>query len=139
MDTTEDMTIRQRETFGPLLMVITYKDAQEVIDYVNQRDRPLAFYPFTKDKKLADRYIDRIMSGGVSVNDALFHVAQHDLPFGGVGHSGMGNYRGYDGFRTFSHARSVYKQGFVDLAKLAGTLPPYGEKIANMLNSQIKK
>ena len=67
------------------------------------------------------------------------HVACDDMPFGGVGHSGMGNYRGYDGFRTFSHARAVYKQGFVDLAKLAGTLPPFGEKIAKMLDSQIKK
>lgn len=124
MDTTEDMTIRQRETFGPLLMVMTYNDSQEVIDYVNQRDRPLAFYPFTNDKKLAAHYIDRIMSGGVSVNDALFHVAQHDLPFGGVGPSGMGHYHGYEGFATFSKLRPVFYQANFSFTKFLA--PPYG-------------
>jgi coniferyl-aldehyde dehydrogenase len=123
LDTTEDMTIRNRETFGPLLMVLTYKDAQEVVDYVNARDRPLALYPFTNDGKLADMYIERIMSGGVSVNDALMHVAQHDIPFGGVGPSGMGHYHGYEGFVTFSKLRPVfYQAGFSSLQFLR---PPY--------------
>ena len=108
LDTTADMTIRERETFGPLLMVMTYKEPQEVMDYVNARDRPLAFYPFTNDSKLAELYIERVMSGGVSVNDALLHVAQHDIPFGGVGPSGMGHYHGYEGFVTFSKLRPVF-------------------------------
>ena len=79
------------------------------------------------------------ISGGVSVNAVAMHVACDDLPFGGIGHSGTGNYRGQDGFRTFSHARGVYQEGWVNLAKLAGTLPPYGEKLAKMLAGQIKK
>ena len=123
MDTTEDMIIRQRETFGPLLMVITYKEPQEVIDYINKHDHPLAFYPFTRDKKLADHYIDNIMSGGVCVNDALFHVTQHDLPFGGVGPSGMGHYHGYEGFATFSKLRPVFYQANTTFTKLLA--PPY--------------
>ena len=124
MDTSEDMTIRNRETFGPLLMVMTYKEPQEVIDYVNSKDRPLALYPFTNDRKLSDLYIERIMSGGVTVNDALFHVAQHDIPFGGVGPSGMGHYHGKEGFVTFSKLRPVYYQpGFTSMQFLR---PPYG-------------
>ena len=83
--------------------------------------------------------ISETISGGVSVNAVAMHVACDDLPFGGVGHSGTGNYRGIHGFRTFSHARSVYKEGWVNMAKLAGTLPPYGDKLAKMLDSQIKK
>lgn len=125
LDTTPDMTIRTRETFGPLLMVLTYKEPQEVIDYVNDNDRPLALYPFTNDTKLSDRYIDRIMSGGVTVNDALLHVAQHDIPFGGVGPSGMGHYHGYEGFIACSKLRPVfYQSNFSAMKHLA---PPYGK------------
>ena len=124
-DTTEDMTIRQRETFGPLLMLLTYREPQEVIDYVNAHDRPLALYPFSNNQQLVDRYIERVMSGGVTVNDALFHVAQHDIPFGGVGPSGMGHYHGYEGFITFSKLRPVYYQpGFTAMKFLR---PPYGK------------
>ena len=89
LDTTENMIIRERETFGPLLMVLTYSELEEGIDYVNARDRALAIYPFTPDRERATLYIERIMSGGVTVNDALLHVAQHDLPFGGVGASAI--------------------------------------------------
>ncbi|NND82443.1 MAG: coniferyl aldehyde dehydrogenase [Gammaproteobacteria bacterium] len=134
LDTTEDMTIRQRETFGPILMVMTYTDPQEVIDYVNAHDRPLALYPFTNDKQLAERYIDRIMSGGVTVNDALYHVAQHDIPFGGVGPSGMGHYHGHEGFIACSKLRPVFYQApFTSMKFLA---PPYGkfaDKVYGML------
>ena len=136
LDTTAEMTIRNRETFGPLLMVLTYKDPQEVIDYVNARDRPLALYPFTNDGKLADRYIERIMSGGVSVNDALLHVAQHDIPFGGVGPSGMGHYHGYEGFVTFSKLRPVfYQAGFSSLQFLR---PPYRGFATRVFNLLVK-
>lgn len=125
LDTTEEMTIRNRETFGPLLMVMTYKEPQEVIDYVNSKDRPLALYPFTNNRKVSDLYIERIMSGGVTVNDALFHVAQHDIPFGGVGPSGMGHYHGQEGFITFSKLRPVfYQPGFSSMQMLR---PPYGK------------
>ena len=132
LNTTEEMTIRRREIFGPLLPIVPYREPEEVIDYVNGRDRPLALYPFTNDKELAARYIDRIMSGGVTVNDALFHVAQHNLPFGGVGPSGMGHYHGYEGFITFSKLRPVYYQpGFTATKYLA---PPYGKFADRMLN-----
>lgn len=124
MDTTANMVIRNRETFGPLLMVLTYKEPEEVVKYINGQDRPLALYPFTKNKELQSFYIDRIMSGGVTVNDALFHVAQHDLPFGGVGASGMGHYHGYEGFVTFSKLRPIfYQAGFSAMKYLR---PPYG-------------
>jgi coniferyl-aldehyde dehydrogenase len=125
LDTTPDMTIRSRETFGPFLMVLTYSEPDEVIDYVNERDRPLALYPFTNDSALAAMYIDRIMSGGVTVNDGLLHVAQHDLPFGGIGPSGMGHYHGYEGFLACSKLRPVFYQArFSALKYLA---PPYGK------------
>ena len=136
LDTTPEMTIRSRETFGPLLMVLTYNDAREVVDYVNAHDRPLALYPFTNDRKLSDMYIERIMSGGVTVNDALFHVAQHDIPFGGVGPSGMGHYHGYEGFVTFSKLRPVfYQAGFPAMQYLR---PPYGNFATRVYNLLVK-
>ena len=136
LDTTEDMTIRSRETFGPLLMVLTYKEHEEVVEYVNARDRPLALYPFTNDSKISDMYIDRIMSGGVTVNDALFHVAQHDIPFGGVGPSGMGHYHGYEGFVTFSKMRPVfYQAGFSAMKFLR---PPYGTFATRVYDLMVK-
>jgi coniferyl-aldehyde dehydrogenase len=125
LDTTEEMTIRQRETFGPILMVMSYSQPDEVIDYINAHDRPLAFYPFSKDDKLIERYIERVMSGGVTVNDALFHVAQHDIPFGGVGPSGMGHYHGYEGFIACSKLRPVFYQANLNAMKLLA--PPYGK------------
>lgn len=134
---TDDMLIMQREIFGPLLPVKTYTDPQQVVDYVNGQDRPLAFYPFTNDAKLQDFYITRIMSGGVSVNTALLHVAQHDIPFGGVGASGMGHYHGHEGFVTFSKMRPVFYQGFFSAIKLL-FLPPYRGKANTMMNLLIK-
>lgn len=139
VDPDDSLACMQDEIFGAVLNIKPYNDVDEVIEFINQRERPLALYHFGNDKEEQQKVLRETISGGVSLNAVTMHVACDDMPFGGVGHSGMGNYRGYDGFRTFSHARSVYKQGFVDLAKLAGTLPPYGEKIANMLNSQIKK
>lgn len=136
LDTSENMTIRNRETFGPFLMVLTYKNPQEVIDYVNSKDRPLAFYPFSNDKKLVDMYLDRVMSGGVTVNDALFHVGQHDLPFGGVGASGMGHYHGYDGFVTFSKMRPVYYQA--PFSAMQWLRPPYGKFATFVFNLMVK-
>lgn len=136
LDTSEEMTIRQRETFGPLLMVLTYNDSQEVVDYVNKRDRPLALYPFSNDKAVSAYYIDRIMSGGVSVNDALFHVAQHDLPFGGVGPSGMGHYHGYEGFVTFSKMRPVFYQSKTTAMKHLA--PPYGKFATKVFDTLVK-
>jgi coniferyl-aldehyde dehydrogenase len=136
LDTRPEMTIRSRETFGPFLLVMTYTKAQEVIDYVNSNDRPLALYPFTNDKKLSDLYIDRIMSGGVTVNDALLHVAQHDIPFGGVGPSGMGHYHGYEGFLACSKLRPVFYQASFSAMKFLA--PPYGKRATRVLDFLVK-
>jgi len=136
LDTTGNMTVRNRETFGPILMVLTYKIPDEVIKYINNQDRPLALYPFTKNKELCQLYIDRIMSGGVTVNDALFHVAQHDMPFGGVGPSGMGHYHGHEGFVTFSKMRPVfYQANFTSMKFLA---PPYGRFATKVYDFLVK-
>jgi coniferyl-aldehyde dehydrogenase len=136
LDVTEEMTIANRETFGPLLFVMPYQDKQEIVEYVQAKDRPLAFYAFTNDSHLADFYIENIMSGGVSINDALFHVAQHDLPFGGIGPSGMGHYHGYEGFLTFSKLRPVFKQASFSTIKFLA--PPYGKLANNVLNTLVK-
>lgn len=136
LDTTDDMIISQRETFGPILMVKTYQQPEEVIDYIIQRDRPLAFYPFSNDKALVERYIQSVLSGGVSVNDALFHVGQHDLPFGGIGGSGMGHYHGYEGFLTFSKLRPVFYQASFSSIKFMA--PPYGKFATRVMNLMAK-
>lgn len=136
LDTTSDMQIRNRETFGPLLMVLTYSEPEEVVDYINSHDRPLAFYPFTNDKDLCQSYIDRVMSGGVSVNDALLHVAQHDMPFGGVGPSGMGHYHGYEGFLTCSKLRPVFYQSRFSALKYFA--PPYGKLATRAFDFMLK-
>jgi len=137
LNASEDMILLQREIFGPILPIIPYKDQQHVVEYINERDRPLAFYPFTNDKQLQTYYLDNVMSGGACVNDALIHPGQHDLPFGGVGASGMGHYHGYEGFATFSKLRPVfYQAGFSALKLLA---PPYGKRATNMLNMILKR
>ena len=131
-DTTPDMLIEQREIFGPLLLVFPYQSPDEAIDYINAHDRPLALYPFTNKRKLAEHYIERIMSGGVSVNDALYHYTQHDLPFGGVGPSGMGQYHGYEGFLACSKLRPVFYQARSTSMKLLA--PPYGSFATRVFN-----
>jgi len=137
LDVADDMVLMQREIFGPILPVLPYTDQQQVAAYINRRDRPLAFYPFTNDKALQSFYLDHVMSGGVCVNDALLHPGQHDLPFGGVGASGMGHYHGYEGFATFSKLRPVfYQAGFSALKLLA---PPYGKLADRMLNIILKR
>ena len=123
---TDDMTVMQEEIFGPILPVRTYAGIDEAIGEVNRRDRPLALYYFGPDADERRRVLDRTISGGVTLDDVIFHVSQEELPFGGIGPSGMGSYHGHDGFRTFSHARSVFQQSKLDVAKLGGLKPPYG-------------
>jgi len=136
LNASSDSLINNREIFGPILMVKTYKKPQEVISYINQMDCPLALYPFTHNKVLAKLYINRIMSGGVAINDALFHVGQHDLPFGGAGASGIGHYHGYEGFLTFSKLRPVFYQAKFTLMKFLA--PPYGKFADKMLHNLAK-
>lgn len=139
VDPDDDLATMQDEIFGAVLNIKPYSDLGSALDFINERERPLALYYFGDNREEEQRVISETISGGVSINAVALHVACDDLPFGGIGHSGTGNYRGIDGFRTFSHARSVYKEGWVNMAKLAGTLPPYGDKLAKMLDSQIKR
>jgi coniferyl-aldehyde dehydrogenase len=132
LNPTPDMILSQREIFGPILPVRTYRDRQEVVDYVNSQDRPLAIYPFTRDQDLQRFYVSHVMSGGVSINDPLLHVAQHDLPFGGVGASGMGHYHGREGFETFSKLRPVFRQGPFSAIQIMFQ-PPYAGRPLSLL------
>ena len=136
LNTSDDMIIRQRETFGPLLMVLTYRDPEQVIEYINAGPQPLALYPFSYDRKLVERYIDRIPSGGVTINDALFHVVQHDLPFGGLGQSGMGHYHGREGFEACSKMRPVFHQARFSAFKYLS--PPYGKLVTRAVDWLMK-
>lgn len=125
LDPTDDMKVMQDEIFGPVLPVKQYKDVQETLDYVNSKDRPLGLYYFGDDKAEENKVLTHTTSGGVTVNDVIMHVAQEDLPFGGVGPSGMGSYHGYDGFKNFSHAKAIYSQSKT-VSKLAAAMrPPY--------------
>jgi coniferyl-aldehyde dehydrogenase len=137
LNASEDMAVMREEIFGPVLPLMRYNQIDEAIDYVNAHDRPLGLYYFGADTAEQKRVLERTISGGVTVNDVMFHVGIDDLPFGGIGPSGMGSYHGIDGFRTFSHAKSVYRQGKLDLSKLGGMRPPYGKttqaSIARML------
>lgn len=121
----EGCALRTREIFGPVLPVLPYDSIEEPIAAINARPRPLALYPFSNNKRLVHDLLHRVMSGGVSVNDGLFHVGQHDLPFGGVGDSGMGHYHGYEGFVTFSKMRPVFYQASFSAVKFLW--PPYGK------------
>jgi coniferyl-aldehyde dehydrogenase len=127
---TPDMTIMQEEIFGPLLPVIGYKDAGEPIAYINKHERPLALYWFGKDDAARDEVLARTISGGVTVNDCLFHFTQINQPMGGVGASGTGAYHGEWGFRTLSKLKPVFYRS--PFNRLADLYPPYGAKIARL-------
>ena len=107
---TEEMRIMQEEIFGPILPIKTYSSLEEIINYINDHERPLAIYIFSNNQQFQDRIINETMSGGVTVNDCAMHVGQHDLPFGGIGNSGMGQYHGYEGFLEFTKLRPIFKQ-----------------------------
>ena len=128
LNPTDDMQIMQEEIFGPVLPIKTYSDVSETVDYINSKDRPLGLYYFGEDSKEKDYVLNNTTSGGVTVNDVISHIQMEDLPFGGVGPSGMGSYHGHDGFKEFSHAKAVYKQTNINLMKLAGLVPPYKKK-----------
>ena len=139
IDPTDDMTVMQEEIFGPVLPVKTYQGVDEAIAYVNAHDRPLGLYYFGADADEEAKVLRQTTSGGVTVNDVIFHVAMEDLPFGGVGPSGMGSYHGVDGFREFSHRKSIYTQIKKDIGPLAQMRPPYGPGIRKFLDGAIKR
>ncbi len=126
IDPTDDMKVMQEEIFGPVLPVKTYRTMSEAVAYVNAHDRPLGLYYFGADAAEQESVLAGTTSGGVTVNDVIMHVAQEDLPFGGVGPSGMGSYHGLDGFREFSHQKAIYTQLKNELPQLAAMRPPFG-------------
>lgn len=132
-----DSLIMQEEIFGPILPIISVKNADEAIEYVNTRPKPLALYWFGKDKKVLRKVLDNTRSGGVTINDTLLHAAVEDLPFGGIGASGMGAYHGKTGFETFSHRKSILEvRGLLGLNIFRGTKlmrPPYGKRVQGLL------
>lgn len=135
----DDLNMMEEELFGPLLPIRTYREFEETISYINAKPRPLAAYYFGEDKREEDAFVSRTTSGGVCINDVIMHVMQEELPFGGVGPSGMGAYHGFKGFQTFSHAKSIYRQPKINIAKLGGMLPPYGKATESTIKMQLKK
>ncbi|EPM67368.1 aldehyde dehydrogenase [Pseudomonas syringae pv. theae ICMP 3923] len=131
LDVSDDMLVMQDEIFGPLLPVVPYDRIEDAYAYINQRPRPLALYYFGYDKAEQRQVLGRTHSGGVSINDTLMHAAQDDLPFGGVGPSGMGNYHGREGFLTFSQAKAVFTKQRLNAARLI--YPPYGKAIQRLI------
>lgn len=131
---TDEMKIAHQEIFGPILPVFPYRKIGEAIDYVNARPRPLALYYFGGNSAERREVLDRTTSGNVTINGTIMHVAQDDLPFGGVSESGIGAYHGIEGFRRLSHAKGIYEHGRWNIVKLLQ--PPYGtltERILNVL------
>ena len=133
---TDDMTVMQEEIFGPVLPVRSYSAIEEGIAEINARPRPLALYYFGEDKAESEAMLTRTHSGGVTINDVIFHVTMHDLPFGGIGPSGMGAYHGHRGFLEFSHEKAIYRQMSSEL--LAMMRPPYGDAYRKQVSARIK-
>lgn len=133
---TEDMRIMQDEIFGPLLPVMSYEKLDEAIHYVNTHPRPLALYLFDYDNARIGAVMTRTISGGVCINDTILHVPQDDLPFGGVGPSGMGHYHGQEGFVSLSKMKPVFVQSRVNA--LALMKPPYGKTIETLLKFMLR-
>lgn len=125
-DTTDDMLIEQNEIFGPLLIVKPYDTLESAVEYINDRPRPLAFYYFDFDDARADYVMTHTHAGGGCINDTLSHVATEDIPFGGIGPSGMGHYHGYEGFLTFSKSKGILKKGKFNPAKFL--FPPWNKR-----------
>jgi coniferyl-aldehyde dehydrogenase len=137
LDVNEHMPVMREEVFGPLLPLVPDDDLTEALDYVARRPHPLALYLFEQDRGRIDQVLASSQAGGVSLNDTLYHLAQHGLPFGGVGASGMGGYHGEAGFRTFSHIKPVFRQSSINAARLLN--PPYGERFHRLLNVLLRR
>ncbi|MFT8482546.1 MAG: coniferyl aldehyde dehydrogenase [Gluconobacter cerinus] len=134
LDVTSQMAVMQEEIFGPVLPVLTYRTLDEAIAFINARPRPLALYYFGDNRAERDGLLKRTVSGNVTINGTLLHIAQDDLPFGGVGDSGIGAYHGKEGFIALTHARGVYRQGRFNAATLLQ--PPFG-KLTDVLTNLI--
>ena len=137
VDPDDNLSVMKEEIFGPILSVKTYEDIEDTVDYINSNDRPLGLYYFGDDKKEMQNVLENTTSGGVTINDVVFHVGQDNAPFGGVGPSGTGSYHGIEGFKNFSHTKTIYTQSSFD--GLFGLFrPPFGAKAKNAIKGQIK-
>ena len=132
LDPDEKLRVMKEEIFGPLLPIVSYDTPDEAIRYVNERPRPLALYWFGEDRKRREDMLHQTISGGVTINDAIWHFAQEDQPFGGVGESGMGAYHGEAGFRTFSKEKPVYHSAAWPYS-MAMFQPPYSDRTMKLL------
>ncbi|ACA88320.1 coniferyl aldehyde dehydrogenase [Shewanella woodyi] len=130
-DVSDEMILMQDEIFGPLLPILGYDNLDEAITYINDRPRPLALYLMSFNQQTQDKVLNNTHSGGVCINETVFHVAADDAPFGGIGPSGMGHYHGKEGFLTLSHAKTVLSRGKLNTGKFVH--PPYGTGIQAML------
>lgn len=131
----EDSPIMKEEIFGPILPVLAYRDIAEVIRIIQSKEKPLALYVFSRDEAAVERVLRNTTAGGTCVNSMIIHLANPDLPFGGVGNSGMGNYHGYYGFRAFSHERAILRQGWIDTLRFF--YPPYTPGVKKLIRLAI--
>ena len=129
---TTDMKVLQDELFGPILPLVPYKTLKDAVNHVNDHDRPLALYAFTYDKGEQQYILNNTHAGGVTINDTLMHIAQDDMPFGGVGPSGMGHYHGKEGFIGLSKAKAVHRKGKFNSGMFI--YPPYGTAIQGLIH-----
>ena len=136
LNPSEEMTIMREEIFGPLFPIKTYNSLDEVLSYINDRDRPLGLYVFTNDREVEERVLYGTISGGVTVNNCIMHVAQHDMPFGGIGASGMGQYHGYEGFLEFSKLRPVFTNPKLKI--MENFYPPYRKRHTRMVDFMLR-
>ena len=128
---TDEMTVMQEELFGPILPIVTYRSFDDALAYITDRDRPLALYLFSYNRDIEKKVLEQTHAGGVAVNDTLMHIAQDDMPFGGIGPSGMGHYHGKEGFVTLSKAKAVHRKGRINSGKVI--YPPYGTRLHNLV------
>jgi coniferyl-aldehyde dehydrogenase len=132
----DEMRLMQEEIFGPLLPVLGYRNLDEARRYVANHPRPLALYYFDYDAARIEQMLNATIAGGVTVNDTIFHIAQDDLPFGGAGSSGMGQYHGAEGFNTFSKRKGVFLQSRLNAAWMLK--PPFGQRIDRLLKFMLR-
>ena len=138
-NTSNDMMIMNDEIFGPVLPIVEYDDISEALSIINSKDRPLGLYYFGNDKNEENNVMDNTSSGGVTINNVIGHIQQTDLPFGGVGPSGMGRYQSFDGFKNFSNSRSYFKDISFKLDRLFDAVrPPYKKNIEKVLTKLLK-
>ncbi len=134
---TDEMSVMQEEIFGPVLPVRSYETLDGAIAEINARPRPLALYYFGEDARESEALLNRTHSGGVTINDVIFHFTMDDMPFGGVGPSGTGAYHGRRGFTEFSHEKAIYRQTGSEI--IAMFRPPYGAGFRKQVDARLKK